>query len=174
MEANDQPPRKRPLGMTILLILSLINACWNIFSSLIMFIATPSLAKMMKNGQLDEMMEPFNATMSEEMREAMTLSTNLIAQIDTKYWLFLGLLFIGSLVGVIRMFKDDKRGLHIYSISQILVLINASFYLYPKQPQSGFFSDMMLTAIFILLYYLYFKRIELSNDSPQNLNQHEN
>ena len=69
------------------------------------------------------------------------------------------------------MFKSNKVGFHIYSIAQILVLINASLYLYPKQPQSGFTSDLMLTAIFILLYYLYFKRMDLVNGNQQNTNE---
>ena len=159
--------KKRPTGMTILLVMSFINACWNILSSLVMFMATPKLAEMAQNGEAENLMAPFTATMSEEMRESMLAGMNMIAQIDTKYWLFLGILFIGSLMGVIRMFKGDKRGLHIYAISQILILINASFYLYPHQPQSSFVSDLLLTAIFVLLYYLYFKRMEMQNNEPQ-------
>lgn len=159
--------KKRPTGMTILLVMSFINACWNILSSMVMFMATPKLAEMAQNGEVENLMAPFTATMSEEMRESMLAGMNMIAQIDTKYWLFLGILFIGSLMGVIRMFKGDKRGLHIYAISQILILINASFYLYPHQPQSSFVSDLLLTAIFVLLYYLYFKRMEMQNNEPQ-------
>lgn len=153
--------------MTILLVLSFINACWNILTSTIMLVTAPKMAEMMQNGEAEEILAPFNATMGEEMRDAMMTSMNMLAQIDTKYWLFLIFLFLGSLVGVVRMFKSDKIGFHIYSISQILILINASVFLYPQQPQSGFVSDLMMTAIFILLYYLYFKRLELLKDNPQ-------
>ena len=153
--------------MTILLVLSFINACWNILTSTIMLFTAPKMAEMMQNGEAEEILAPFNATMGEEMRDAMMTSMNMLAQIDTKYWLFLIFLFLGSLVGVVRMFKGDKIGFHIYSISQILILINASVFLYPQQPQSGFVSDLMMTAIFILLYYLYFKRLELLKDNPQ-------
>ena len=92
-------------------------------------------------------------------------------QVNPRYYLFLLVLFIASLVGVLKMFKWDKRGFHIYSIAQILMLINASVYLYPKQPQSNFASELLLTLIFILLYYLYFKRMETSENLPQNLDQ---
>ena len=160
-------PKKRPTGMTILLVLSFINACWNIISSLVMYFTTPIMAEMSKNGQLEEMMAPFSSAMTEEMREAMNTSIGLMTQIEPKYWLFLCILFIGSLTGVLRMFKSNKTGLHVYAISQILMLINASVYLYPKQPQSGFVSDLLLTVIFILLYYLYFKRMEMQNNIPQ-------
>lgn len=106
--------------------------------------------------------------MGEEQQQLAMDGINMMAQIDPKYWLFLLILFIGSLVGVVQMFKCNKRGLHIYAISQILMLINASLYLYPKQPQSGFVSELLLTLAFILFYYMYFKRMEASNDTPQS------
>ena len=164
---NEQP-QKRPTGMTILLVLSFINACWNILSSMVMRIMTPKMAEMVQNGQIEEMMAPYSALMGEEQQQLAMDGINMMAQIDPKYWLFLLILFIGSLVGVIQMFKGNKRGLHIYAISQILILINASLYLYPKQPQSGFVSELLLTLVFILFYYMYFKRMEISNDTPQS------
>ena len=164
---NEQV-QKRPTGMTILLVLSLINACWNIISSLVMYIMTPKMAEMVQTGQIEEIMAPYSALISEEQQQLAMDGMKMMAQIDPKYWLFLLILFIGSLVGVIRMFKGDKRGLHIYAISQILMLINSSVYFYPKQAQSEFVSELLLTMIFILLYYLYFKRMEMSNDTPQS------
>jgi len=162
METNAQP-KKRPTGITILLVLSFINACWNIISSFVMYLTSPMISKMAAEGQAEEMMAPYSALLTEEQQQLLMDGMNMMAQIEPRYWLFLLILFIGSLVGVIKMFKGDKRGLHIYAISQILMLINASVYLYPKQPQSGFMSELMLTLIFILLYYLYFKRIEMLN-----------
>lgn len=167
MEITTQP-QKRPTGMTILLVLSFINACWNILSSLVMYIMTPKMAEMMHNGQIEEMMAPYSTLFSEEQQQMAMDGINMMAQIAPKYWLFLLILFIGSLVGVIRMFKGDKRGLHIYAISQILMLINSSVYFYPKQAQSGFVSELLLTLIFILLYYLFFKRMEMPNNPTQS------
>lgn len=164
---NEQV-QKRPTGMTILLVLSLINACWNILTSLVMYVMTPKMAEMVQTGQIEEMMAPYSALIGEEQQQLAMDGMKMMAQIEPKYWLFLLILFIGSLVGVIRMFKGDKRGLHIYAISQILMLINSSVYFYPKQAQSGFVSELLLTMIFILLYYLYFKRMEMSNDTPQS------
>ena len=166
METTTQP-KKRSTGMTILLVLSFINACWNILASMVMYIMTPKIAEMMQNGQIDEMMAPYSALISEEQQQLAMDGMKMMAQIEPKYWLFLLILFIGSLVGVVRMFKGSKTGLHVYAISQILMLINASVYLYPKQPQSGFVSELLLTLIFILLYYLYFKRMEMQDNSPQ-------
>ena len=120
---------------------------------------------------MEETMGPFYGAMSDEMKQMMMDGVRIFSQIDPKYWIFLTLLFIASLVGVIQMFRGKKVGLHIYAIAQILMLINASVYLYPLQPQSGFVSDLLLTLIFILLYYLYFKRMEMLDNPPQSPEQ---
>jgi hypothetical protein len=161
METTEQ---KRPTGMTILLVLSFINACWNILRSIIMYFTTPLMSEMLNNGQFEEMMEPFSS-MGEEFTKAMNDSMTVLTQINTNYYLILLVLFIASLVGVIKMFRGDKRGLHIYAIAQILMLIDASVFVYPLQKPSPFFSDLLLTVIFILIYYLYFKRMNLTQDN---------
>ena len=153
--------------MTIFLVLSFINACWNILRSLVMYFSTPMMAKMMENGDFEDAMEPFVATLGEEMRQAMMESMTLLTSINPRYYLFLIVLFIGSLIGVLKMFKWDKRGFHIYSIAQILMLIAASVYVYPLQHPSSFTYDLLLTVMFILMYYLYFKRKEqFENTQP--------
>ena len=160
METIEQ--KKRPTGITILLALSFINACWNILRSIVMYLTTPMIGTMLDNGQFEEMMKPFSA-MGEEFTNAMTDSMTAMAQINPNYYLILLVLFIASLIGVIKMFKDDKRGFHIYSIAQICMLIDNSIFVYPLQKPSPFTSDLILTALFILMYYLYFKRILTPN-----------
>ena len=150
--------------MTILLVLSFINACWNILRSIIMYFTTPRMSEMLNNGQFEEMMEPFSS-MGEEFTKAMNDSMTVLTQINTNYYLILLVLFIASLVGVIKMFRGDKRGLHIYAIAQILMLIDASVFVYPLQKPSPFFSDLLLTVIFTLIYYLYIKRMNLTQDN---------
>lgn len=155
--------------MTVFLVLSFINACWNIMRSIIMYITTPVMSKMVENGEFENAMEPFIATFGEEMRQAVTDSMNLLANINPIYYLFTLVLFIASLVGVLRMFKWDKRGFHIYSIAQILMLIVTSVYVYPLQHPSPFTYDLLITAMFILMYYLYFKRKELFDNQQGSL-----
>lgn len=161
--------KKRPTGMTVFLVLSFINACWNIMRSIIMYITTPVMSKMMENGDLEDAMEPFVATFGEEMRQAMMDSLTLLSSITPRYYLFSLVLFIMSLVGVLRMFKWNKAGFHIYAIAQILMLINASVYVYPLQNPSPFTYDLLLTVMFILMYYLYFKRKEQFDNQQGNL-----
>ena len=158
METTEQ--KTRPTGMTILLVLSFINACWNILRSVILYFTTPRMAEMYENGELDKMMEPFSA-MGEEFTKAMNDSMHIFTQINPNYYLILLVLFIASLIGVLKMFKGDKRGFHIYSIAQICMLIDHSVFVYPLQKPSPFTSDLMITILFILLYYLYFKRMQM-------------
>ena len=155
--------------MTILLVLSFINACWNILRSFVMYFTTPIMSKMLDDGQFEEMMKPFSS-FGEDFTNAMTDSMNLLTQINPNYYLILLALFIASLIGVIKMFKHDKRGFHIYAIAQICMLIAHSVFVYPLQKPSPFISDLLLTAIFVLLYYLYFKRMEMTQ-GPQNQDQ---
>ena len=155
--------------MTILLVLSFINACWNILRSIILYFYTPKMVEMYENGQLEEMMQPFSA-MGEEFTNAMNDTMHAFIQINPNYYLILLVLFIASLVGVMKMFKGDKRGFHIYAIAQICMLIAHSVFVYPLQKPSPFISDLLLTAIFILLYYLYFKRMEMTQGT-QNQDQ---
>ena len=166
---NEQV-QKRPTGMTILLVMSLINAIFWIVGSFSLYVTTPAMTRAVENGQIEQFLAPYASMLDENQMEDMMTGFRFMAQIDAKYWLFKLFLVVGSLFGVIKMFKGDKRGLHIYAISQILMLINSSVYFYPKQPQSAFVSDLLLTITFILLYYLYFKRMEMSNDTTQSPN----
>lgn len=156
-------PGKRPRFMTFMLILSLINACWKILSSIVSYFVIPVVARMMETGELRQNYEPLFGMMGWGEEEIVVFMDTLQSSlnINVNYHLIIALLFVGSLVGVIMMFKLDKRGLHTYAISQILILIAASVFLYPNQAQSSFFPDLLLTLLFILWYHLFFKRIEI-------------
>ena len=151
---------KRPIGMTILLVLSLINACMQIFSNLFMFVSAPILKEMMESGELEDSITPMLSAMDETMAESFSNMLELWTNIPTIYFLITGLLFVGSLAGVIKMFKLQRVGFHCYSISQILILITSVALVYSHMPQNTFFSDFLTTVMFILIYHLYFKRIE--------------
>ena len=153
---------KRPVGMTILLVLSLINAILQIFSSLGMWITTPVMSEMLANGELEESMAPFLALM--QMDDAATKAFWEVLEsrlaINPLYYLFTALLYIGSLIGVIKMFKLQRTGFHMYSIAQMLLLIVSVIYVYSTQGSAGFFNEFLMTVMFILIYHLYLKRIE--------------
>ena len=167
----NETPVKRPIGMTILLVLSLVNAILQIFSSLGMWITTPVMSQMMADGTLEETMAPFLSMMhmSDDELKAFWEIIEARLSINPVYYLFTALLYAGSLIGVIKMFKLQRTGFHIYSISQMLILIVTVIYIYSKQGSAGFFNDFLMTVMFILIYHLYLKRIE--NDPTQKREQ---
>jgi len=154
--------------MTILLVLSFLNACFSIFSNVVMYFFTPMLSEMIKSGQLEEIMGSVMTSANEETRTEMMNSMTMLSNIKPVFYLIMLVLFIASLIGVIKMFKWDKRGFHIYSIAQLLMLIASSVYKYPMMQPSPFMTDLLLTAMFILVYYLYFKRMEMTNRADSN------
>ena len=162
---------KRPIGMTILLVLSLINAILQIFSSLGMWVTTPMMSEMLANGELEESMAPFLTLMrmDDEATKAFWEVLENRLTINPIYYLFTALLYVGSLIGVVKMFKLQRTGFHFYSISQMLLLIVAVIYVYSIQGNAGFFNEFLMTVMFILIYHLYLKRIE--NDPSKKREQ---
>ena len=157
----NENPVKRPVGMTILLVLSLINAIFQIFTSLGMWITTPVMSQMMADGTLEESVAPFLSLMQmgdDELKLFWEIMEARLS-INPNYYLFTALLYVGSLVGVIKLFKLQRIGFHCYSISQMLILIVTVIFIYSTQGSAGFFNDFLMTVMFILLYHLYLKRI---------------
>lgn len=170
METNYDTlqPIKRPTGMTILLVLSFINACFQIFSSMIMYVGTPMMQEMLASGQMEEVIQQFSAFMDENMMEAYMNEMSFRASLNPNYYLFNFILYVGSLAGVLKMFKLHRIGFHTYSISQILLLIVGVVFIYSNHARAGFFSEFLMTLMFILLYHLYFKKIEMDPSRPKN------
>lgn len=164
-----QEPIKRPVGMTILLVLSLVNAIFQVFSSIFTYLFMPVMKEMMESGQLEEQLQLFMPTLDEATKQGVL--DNLATQLSVQpvYYLLIGVLFIGSLVGVLKMFKLQRLGFHIYSIAQMLILITQVAFIYSKQSQSPFFNEFLMTLMFILLYHLFFKRIENHGTGRQNI-----
>lgn len=155
-------PIRRPVGMTILLILSLVNACIQIFSNAGMYLSIPTMSEMLANGELAEQMGPLLSLMrmsDEEVKGFWEVIENRLS-ISPAYYLLTALLYIGSLVGVIKMFKLQRVGFHVYGISQMLILIVSVIYIYSASRNNGFFNDFLMTVMFILMYHLFLKRIE--------------
>ena len=161
---------KRPTGMTILLVLSFINACLQIFSSLGMYLTTPMMNEMMASGQFEESMAPFLGLFSMDQSsidEMMRIMADRLT-VNRIYYLIIAVLYVGSLIGVVKMFKLQRTGFHFYSISQMLMLIAAVVFVYSKQGQDMFFNEFLTTILFILIYHLYLKRIEFQQQINNN------
>lgn len=164
METQGNQQAKRPLGISILLILSFIGGGCNFFSSMFTFMAFPMLGEVFeKSAELYSSIFP-----QEAIDSAMTM-----LDVNRYYYLIIALLNAASFIGALKMWNFKKEGFHIYAIAQICMLIAISLLLYPMQETSALTSDLMFTGLFILVYYLYMKRIEILNNVQGNKNNGE-
>ncbi|MBP5573944.1 MAG: hypothetical protein J6X40_07240 [Bacteroidales bacterium] len=163
-------PVKRPAGMTFLLVLSLLNAIYQALSAIVLFFSAPVMRPMLESGQLEEQFRLFFPTMDDTMFEAVMDSMASQLDVNPFYYLIVFVLYIGSLIGVLKMFKLQRLGFHIYSIAQLLLLIASVVYVLPHQTQNTFFNEFLFTLLFILVYHLSLKRVELlsKQDTPSD------
>ena len=154
----QEEPAKRPEMLTVLCILSFINAVWNAISNFVSFAFYDTFQNIFK--QMNEG-EGMFADMAEQMGdswEMMTQASALAFSIGRGYYFFEMILFIASFIGVLMMWKLQKKGFHVYTIAQFLMLIVTSIFVTSKV--DGFpFGPIFWTALFVFMYYSHYKKV---------------
>jgi len=137
---NEQPllPQvpsdpQRSQRLTVLCILTFIWSGLNTFSYLFMSMFFKQIMLV-----AEEVMEKFNLPEME-----------LLLNAPQGFFLITGLLFAGSVTGSVYMWQLRKTGFHIYTISQILILIAQMYFLKLSGPS---LPEFIITGIFIILY----------------------
>lgn len=126
---------KRPVALTVLCVLSFIGSGMTALSNLFVYLNHGTVKETIESGMLGEM----------------GIDISFILRIDRVYFLLSGLLNIISFTGVRHMWSLRKAGFHLYAISQLLLLIVSTIYVYkPSGVFPGF--DLLLASFFILLY----------------------
>ena len=152
METNQQFISHRR-SLRIVLVLSIIGSGMNLLSSIILVIAFPALQTVINSGEM---------TIPQELMYAydMFLSAPHI------FYACLAILYAMSLAGVILMWNIRKKGLHLYAVAQILLLIVQGLFLGRANVAIG---DIMLTVLFVVFYVVTLHRIDavLSQDNDQ-------
>jgi len=131
----EQVKIKRPPGLTILCIMSMAGSGLSAISSFFIAAAFEQLPEAVKQTGLPE-------------ADAML---TMITSAGKSFFVIMGILYAVSLWGVIAMFLLRKPGFHLYTSSQLIMLIVPSLMI------SGFslpFSNVLLTATFIVAYAL--------------------
>ena len=124
---------KRPNLLTVLCILTFIGSGLNAFSNLIIFIF-------------------FDASMkfAAELVKAFKLpGMDLFLDAKPVYFAVTALINALAIAGAIRMWQLRKQGFHIYTVSQILVIIAPMYFF--KLPGPDFLS-ILFSGIFVMLY----------------------
>jgi hypothetical protein len=131
---------KRPNLLTILCILTFIGSGLNAFSNLMVFIF-------------------FDASMkfAAELVKAFKMpGMDLFLNATPIYFVVTALINAIAVGGAIQMWQLRKLGFHIYTVSQILVILAPMFFFHFPGPD---FFSIVLCGIFVLLYSYNLKKM---------------
>ena len=161
MEENDQIPTfsdvenpKRPAGLTVWCVLSFINAVYQFLVGIGTFLVFGTLKDLTEDENYLEMMDKFGVKEG-QYEQAMAAILN----VGRSYYLYTALLYVASFIGVLYMWKQIKKGFHIYTIAQILFLI-VYVLMFCNVTGESPWGSIILTALWIGVYYMYYRRFE--------------
>ncbi|MCC7317105.1 MAG: hypothetical protein IT219_01110 [Bacteroidales bacterium] len=134
-DESIQFPAKRPQMLTILCVLSFIGSGLTAISNLFVFFNHEVLIE----------------TIQSDVFKDLGYDLGFLVNTDKSYFILSGLLSVVSFTGVRNMWQLRKAGFHLYSLSQLLMLIVSTIYVYRP---SGVFPlvDLLFASIFILSY----------------------
>jgi hypothetical protein len=133
---------QRPPVLRLFLILSMINGAMSVLSNLIVY------------SMIDFIRQTFDGKETVNMM-GMDVDLSLFLNTDKNFFLLQTILFTISFFGALMMWNYRKVGFHLYTTSQILLLIVSTVYL-TGMPFPVL--DVMMTALFV---YIYAKHLKL-------------
>lgn len=126
---------KRPAMLTILCLLSFVGSGLASISNFFVFFNYELVAETIQGTDFS----------------SMGFDPSFFTGIDKTYFLLAALLSIISFTGVRHMWVLRKAGFHLYAISQLLLLILSTIYIYRPTAVFPMF-DLLIASIFILMY----------------------
>ena len=149
----ENPTPKRPDGLTVACVLSFISAVWFALGNLITFLSYNVMKSLTTDENYLEMMEKFVPDMDE-----FEATMQVQFAVSRGSYLLQALLYIGSFIGVLYMWRLQKKGFHIYAISQILLLIVTAMFV-TSVTGASIWGSVILTAIWIGIYFIYYRKV---------------
>ena len=156
---EQEEPVKRPEMLTVICILSFINAVYNAIANFVSFAFYDFFQNMfeqMRNG--DGMFEGMAEQMGDNW-EVMSQASAMAFSLGRGYYFLETILFVASFIGVLMMWKLQKRGFHVYTIAQILMLITTSVFVTGKLSAGFPFGPIFWTAFFVFTYFSHYKKV---------------
>lgn len=154
----EQEEPKRPEMLTVICVLSFINAVYNGISNFVSFAFYDTFQKVfaqMRNG------EGMFADMAEQLGdnwEMFAQASSLAFSVGRGYYFLETLLYVASFIGVLMMWRLQKKGFHVYTIAQCLMIIMTSIFVTNKI--GGFpFGPIFWTAAFVFMYASHYKNV---------------
>ena len=154
----EQEEPKRPEMLTVICVLSFINAVYNGISNFVSFAFYDSFQTVfaqMRNG------EGMFADMAEQLGdnwEMFAQASSLAFSVGRGYYFLETILYVASFIGVLMMWRLQKKGFHVYTIAQCLMIIMTSIFVTNKI--GGFpFGPIFWTAAFVFMYASHYKNV---------------
>lgn len=147
------PKPQRPFALSLFCVLSFINAVYQFIVDTVMFLSFNFLKKLFSDEEVLEQLEESNVGMSD-----FSTAVDAMFAPGRHYYIIMALLYAASFVGVYYMWKLLKKGFHIYSIAQIVILITEVL-LFTNVTGESPWGSVIITAVFISMYYIHYKRI---------------
>lgn len=150
LDEEKTSEQKRNDGLTFVLILTFIGSGLSAFSNGMMAASYDVIKSMIHTS-------PLFSTFSQKIEGFQEMFDFLMS--GGKLFFFCSFLCnIGSLIGAYFMWKLNKKGFHIYTTSQLLLLIIP--FLFIGKGAIGF-GDFIFTGLFVFLYFNFFKKMEV-------------
>ena len=155
---EQQEPAKRPEMLTVLCVLSFINAVYNGIVNFISFAFYDFFQSMFEQMSKGEGVFEEVAEQMGDNWELMTQASSIAFSIGRGYYFFETLLYVASFIGVLMMWRLQKKGFHVYTIAQCLMIIMTSIFVTNKI--GGFpFGPIFWTAAFVFMYASHYKNV---------------
>ncbi len=139
----QQQKHVRPDGLTFIAILSFIGSGLSFFSNFVIFLIYNAIPELAESDDFVQFPGMDVETMLDFLQSG-----------GRSFFLLSSIFNLGSLVGVMLMWKLQKKGIHFYAISQIVLLLLPLIFIDPKL---SVLSGLIISATFIWLYSRYLK-----------------
>lgn len=132
--------------LSVLCILTFIGSGFSAFSNAIMWLSLPTLKEIVLTSDLYDNYFALFPGLEEQM---MTM-----LEIPAYFYLLTFLLYIGSILGAVWMWKLQRKGFHTYTISQCLLILVSML----MMPNAGVpWLSIFWTGLFVTLYGIHLK-----------------
>lgn len=128
--------KKRPDLLTLLCVLTFIGSGMAVFSNFVFAANYSYIIEMAESGELT------------------FPGLEIYLSLPRSFYIFSAILYFGSLIGAVQMWKLRKIGFHIYTTSQIILLLIPVIY---PQFESFPFLGFIATALFVGMYAMHLK-----------------
>lgn len=134
---DNERPVLRPYFLTLLCVLTLISSCLSVFSYSFYSINFNMLQEMLKANQIPVQLS--------WMKDSMEMLLNA----GIGFFILSAIFNLSAIIGALFMWNMKRIGFHIYTISQILLIITTQYYIYH---QSLPWAEILGSGLYVGLY----------------------